>query len=257
MTIATYNVNGIRAALKKGLLDWLRAGRYDVVCLQEVKAREEQVDLTELAALGYAWAWHPADKPGYSGVATLWREAGGLSPKRVASGCAIADFDCEGRVLRTDFDDLALLNVYFPSGSSGEARQAMKMRFLHELGGYLARVRAEQPNLVVVGDYNIAHTERDIHNAKANKKSSGFLPEERSWMSGFLAGGMVDAWRALHPDAVEYTWWSYRGGARARNKGWRLDYQMVSEPLRPRLRAARHTPEAQQSDHCALVVEYA
>ena len=255
MKIATYNVNGVRAALVKGLADWMAAGDYDVVCLQEVKAHEEQVDLRPLSDLGYRWAWHAAEKKGYSGVATLWRE-GRLTPKHIAPGCEMSVYDCEGRVLRTDFDDFALLNCYFPSGSSGEARQTLKMRFLHDFGGYLARVRAERPNLIVVGDYNIAHTERDIHNPKANKNSSGFLPEERAWMSGYVAGGMVDAYRALHPGGREYSWWSFRGGARANDKGWRIDYQMVSEGLRGRLVDAYHLKDDRHSDHAALVVEY-
>ncbi len=260
MKIVSYNVNGIRAALGKGLLEWVQAGDYDVLCLQEVKANEDQVDLSGFAGLGYDWAWFGAEKKGYSGVATFWRkqllpgEVEGRS--HITTGCDIAAYDCEGRVLRTDFPNFSLLNIYFPSGSSGDARQAHKMQFLHDIGDYLAEVRAQQPKLIVVGDYNIAHTEQDIHNPKANAKSSGFLPEERAWMSGFLAGGMVDAFRSLHPELVEYSWWSFRGGARANNKGWRIDYQMVSESLRPVLAKAYHLKDDLHSDHCALVVEY-
>jgi len=254
LKIVTYNVNGIRAALGKGLLDWVQAGEYDIVCLQEVKANEDQVDLAGFAELGYAWEWHAAQKKGYSGVATFWKK--GLTPKHVSGGCGIETYDCEGRILRTDFEDFALLNCYFPSGSSGDIRQAIKMQFLHDVGEYFAAVRAEKPNIIIVGDYNIAHTAIDIHNPKANKKSSGFLPEERSWMSGFLAGGMVDAFRTIHPEEVAYSWWSFRGGARANNKGWRIDYQMVSESLRPRLAQAYHLPNDKHSDHCALVVGY-
>ena len=260
MKIATYNVNGVRAALGKGLVEWVQAGDYDILCLQEVKANEEQVDLAPFAELGYKWAWHSAEKKGYSGVATFWKEGGpapGASsgPTHVESGCALEVYDCEGRVLRTDFADFSVINCYFPSGSSGDVRQGVKMAFLHDIGSYFARVRAAQPNLVIVGDYNIAHTAMDIHNPKSNKNSSGFLPEERSWMSGFLAGGMVDAFRALNPDTVEYSWWSFRGGARANNKGWRIDYQMVSESMRARLQKAYHLKDDKHSDHCALVVE--
>lgn len=254
MKIASYNVNGIRAALSKGLSEWVAAGDYDVLCLQEVKAHEEQVDLQPLADLGYRWAWHAAEKKGYSGVATFWKE--GLSPKLVQAGCDMSVYDCEGRILRTDFPGFTVLNCYFPSGSSGDLRQNLKMAFLHDVGAYFARVRAEQPNLIVVGDYNIAHHDIDIHNPKANKKSSGFLPEERAWMSGFVAGGMVDAYRALHPEAQTYTWWSFRGGARANDKGWRIDYQMVSERLRAHLQDAYHLKDDKHSDHCAVVVEY-
>ncbi len=255
MTIATYNVNGIRAAMLKGLADWAAAGDYDVMCFQEVKALEEQVDLAPFAALGYAWAWHAAEKKGYSGVATFWK-AGRLSPKRITHGCGISTYDCEGRVLRTDFDDFTLLNCYFPSGSSAGARQAVKMDFLADFVPYLAGVRAEQPNVVVVGDYNIAHAERDIHNPKANAKSSGFLPEERAWMTQFVAAGMTDAYRHLNPEAQTYTWWSFRGGARANDKGWRIDYQMVTPGMVPRLKSAYHAQDHQHSDHCAVVVEY-
>ena len=255
MKIASYNVNGIRAAIGRGLVDWVAAGDYDIVCLQEVKALEQQVDLTPIAALGYRWAWHAAERKGYSGVATFWH-AGRLSPKRVTPGCGIGAYDCEGRVLRTDFDDFTLLNCYFPSGSSAEARQAFKMDFLGDFGPYLAGVRAEQPRVVVVGDYNIAHAEIDIHNPKANAKSPGFLPEERQWMTELLAGGMTDAYRHLHPAGQTYTWWSFRGGARANDKGWRIDYQLVSEPMRARLRAAEHHRDHAHSDHCAVVVEY-
>ena len=256
MKIASYNVNGIRAAISKGLVEWAAAGDYDVLCLQEVKALEEQADLSGFAALGYEWAWHAAEKKGYSGVATFWK-AGRLSAKHVAPGCDVAAYDCEGRVLRTDFDGFTIVNCYFPSGSSGDARQDVKMAFLHDVGAYFARVRAEQPRLIIVGDYNIAHTAQDIHNPKANKNSSGFLPEERAWMSGFVAGGMVDAFRALRPEEQSYSWWSFRGGARAKDKGWRIDYQMVSETLRPALRDAYHLKDDQHSDHCAVVVEYA
>ena len=255
MTIASYNVNGIRAALKKGLAEWVAAGDYDVLCLQEVKALEEQVDLQHLADLGYRWAWHAAEKKGYSGVATFWRESR-LTPKLVTPGCGLDVYDREGRVLRTDFSDFALLNIYFPSGSGGEERQAFKMRFLHDLPAYLHRVRAERRELIVVGDYNIAHTPQDIHNPAANKNSPGFLPDERAWVSGLLAGGMTDAYRHLHPEAQTYTWWSFRGGARANDKGWRIDYQMVSPGLVGRLKSARHLRDDVHSDHCAVVVEY-
>ena len=256
MTIVSYNVNGIRAALNRGLLDWIAAGQYDILCFQEVKALEEQVDLAPLAELGYDWAWHAAEKKGYSGVATFWRRSR-LAPKLVTTGCGIARYDCEGRVLRTDFHQFTLLNCYFPSGSSAELRQGVKMDFLADFDPYLEAVRAQQPRVVVVGDYNIAHAEIDIHNPKANAKSSGFLPEERAWMSQHLASGMTDAYRHLHPEAQTYTWWSFRGGARNNDKGWRIDYQMVSEPLRPHLLGAAHHKDALHSDHAAVVVEYA
>ncbi len=255
MTIVSYNVNGIRAALLKGLAEWMARGDYDIVCLQEVKAMEDQVDLTAIAALGYAWAWHAAEKKGYSGVATFWK-VGRLSPKLVTAGCGIGAYDCEGRILRTDFEDFTLLNCYFPSGSSAEERQDVKMRFLADFTPYLAGIRNQQANVIVVGDYNIAHNEIDIHNPKANAKSSGFLPEERAWMTEYVGGGMVDAYRYLNPEAQGYTWWSFRGGARTQDKGWRIDYQMVSAPMQARLMKAYHLKDELHSDHCAVVVEY-
>lgn len=254
MKIATYNVNGIRAAIKKGLLEWLKAGDYDIVCLQEVKAMEEQVDLEPFAELGYQWTWHAAEKKGYSGVATFYKNQ--LSPKLVRAGCGIETYDSEGRVLRTDFKDFALLNCYFPSGTTGTTRQDVKMDFLRDFLPFLDGIRKENPNVIVVGDYNIAHTENDIHNPKSNKNSSGFLPEERAWVDEYLATGMIDAFRHLHPDTIEYSWWSYRAGARGKNKGWRIDYQMVTGPMKARLQKAYHMKDDLQSDHCALVVEY-
>lgn len=254
MKIATYNVNGIRAAIKKGLLEWLKAGDYDIVCLQEVKAMEEQVDLEPFAELDYQWTWHAAEKKGYSGVATFYKS--GLSPKLIQAGCGIDTYDSEGRVLRTDFEDFALLNCYFPSGTTGTTRQDVKMDFLRDFLPFLDGIRKENPNVIVVGDYNIAHTENDIHNPKSNKNSSGFLPEERAWVDEYLATGMIDAFRHLHPDTTEYSWWSYRAGARGKNKGWRIDYQMVTGPMKARLQKAYHMKDDLQSDHCALVVEY-
>ncbi|MFK8057648.1 MAG: exodeoxyribonuclease III [Saprospiraceae bacterium] len=254
MKIATYNVNGIRAAIKKGFVEWLKDGDFDIVCLQEVKAMEEQVDLTPFTELGYKWTWHAAEKKGYSGVATFFKE--GLSPKLIKAGCGIDTYDSEGRILRTDFEDFALLNCYFPSGTTGTTRQDVKMDFLRDFMPFLDEIRKEQPNVIVVGDYNIAHTENDIHNPKTNKKSSGFLPEERAWVDEYLATGMTDAFRHLHPETTEYSWWSYRAGARGNNKGWRIDYQMVTEPMQARLSKAYHMKDDMQSDHCALVVEY-
>ena len=258
MKIATYNVNGIRAAINKGLVDWLKAGDYDILCLQEVKADEHQVDLTPFAQLGYKWAWHSAQKKGYSGVATFWKESpkGLAAPQKITAGCGLDVYDSEGRILRTDFKDFTLLNCYFPSGTTGTSRQDVKMDFLRDFMPYLAGVRTEQPNVIVVGDYNIAHTENDIHNPKGNAKSSGFLPEERAWIDEFIASGMVDTFRQLNPELVEYSWWSYRAGARGNNKGWRIDYQMVSQALLPSLRRAYHLKDDQHSDHCALVVDY-
>ncbi|MBO0947605.1 exodeoxyribonuclease III [Fibrella forsythiae] len=245
MRLVTYNVNGIRAAIKNGLIDWLRENPVDVLCLQEVKATHDVVDLTLLDELGYTYHWHAAEKKGYSGVATFAK----IPADKAVLGCGLAHYDCEGRVLRTDFGDLTILNCYFPSGTSGDLRQGFKMQFLDEFFEYAQNLRQSRPNLIVVGDYNIAHTEIDIHDPVRNKNSTGFLPEERTWMTKWFASGFIDAFREKNPDLVEYSWWSYRAGARANNKGWRIDYISLAEPLRDRLLAAGHHPTAVHSDH--------
>ena len=249
MQILSYNVNGLRAALRNGLADWLAMQPADVLCLQEVKATPDQVDLSPLTALGYALVgWHAAEKKGYSGVA-IWAKR---PADRVEVGCGIAAYDQEGRVLRADFGELTVLNCYFPSGTSGDERQGVKMAFLDDIYRYVQALKAERPQLVVCGDYNIAHTERDIHDPVRNKNTTGFLPEERAWMSDWFAGGFVDAFRHCYPEEVVYSWWSYRAAARANNKGWRIDYHSVSEALAERVLDCRPLPEAIHSDHCPV-----
>ncbi len=249
--ICTYNLNGIRAALGKGLADWLKIKNFDIVCFQETKASPDQVDVSELEAMGYRHFWHSAEKKGYSGVATFCKQ----EPTNVVIGCGIGDYDSEGRILRTDFGDYTVLNCYFPSGTTGDVRQAVKMRFLDNFFDWAHELKKERPNLIIVGDYNIAHNEIDIHNPVSNKNSSGFLPEERAWMTKWFDSGFTDTFRFLHPSKVEYSWWSFRANARANNKGWRIDYQSVSDNLRPNLIAAGHYNEAQHSDHCPVFLE--
>lgn len=250
-TIVSYNVNGIRAAVKKGLVDWLKEGGYDILCVQETKAQLEQVDTSPFDELGYQHHWHSAEKKGYSGVATFSKQA----PDLVVEGCGIEKYDREGRILRTDFGDLTLLNCYFPSGTSGDERQAFKMDFLADFFDWIADLRNERPQLLIVGDYNIAHTEIDIHDPVRNKKSSGFLPEEREWLTQWFESGFVDAYRHLNPEKVEYSWWSYRANARANNKGWRIDYQSATENLAAQLKTAHHLADAKHSDHCPVFLE--
>ena len=251
MQILSYNVNGIRAAVRNGLVEWLADKPYDVLCFQEVKAQPEQVDLSGFEALGYqVVGWHAAEKKGYSGVAILSK----TTPDRVVDGCGLSIYDCEGRILRADFGETTLLNCYFPSGTSGEIRQGVKMRFLQDFQEYTNDLKKERPHLVVCGDYNIAHTENDIHDPVRNKNTTGFLPEERAWMTGWFASGFTDAFRHLNPDLTEYSWWSYRAGARANNKGWRIDYHAVSDSLLDRLVHCRHTTDAVHSDHCGVLL---
>lgn len=248
MKIITYNVNGIRAASDKGLLDWLRQADADIVCLQEVKALPEQINLPAFEALGYQGFFHPAEKKGYSGVATFSRRP----PTQVVTGMDIPDYDREGRVLRLDFEGLSVLNAYFPSGSSGDERQAFKYRFLDDFQPFADRLRASLGRLVICGDFNICHQAIDIHNPKSNANTSGFLPAERSWMDRFFGSGYHDAFRRCCPDPHHYTWWSYRSGARSRNVGWRIDYHAISDALLPDLRDCRIHPEAVHADHCPV-----
>ncbi len=246
--LLSYNLNGIRAALRKGLVEWLALYPHDILCFQELKARVDQVDISPLVQMGYAYWWHEAQKAGYSGVATFSK----LPPKAVVVGMGDTRFDHEGRVLRTDFDSWSLINVYFPSGTMGEQRQQVKYAFMDAFFEYLHALRKEQPRLVVAGDFNIAHTAMDIHDPVRNKKSSGFLPEERAWLTKLLDSGFVDGFRWKHPDEVVYSWWSFRANARAKNKGWRIDYFLVSEALKSCVVDAGYYNEAVHSDHCPV-----
>lgn len=251
MKIISYNVNGIRAALKKGLIDWLTATDPDVLCIQETKAQPDQIDEGIFHEAGYHTYWHSAEKKGYSGVAILTKQ----KPDHVEVGCGIDYIDFEGRMIRADYGDTSVISVYFPSGSSGDERQAVKMRFLADFQNYINELKKERPKLVISGDYNICHEAIDIHNPKSNANTSGFLPEEREWVAGFIQSGFIDSFREFNQGPDNYTWWSYRANARNNNKGWRIDYHMVSEPLRTRLKRGAILPEAKHSDHCPLLVE--
>ncbi|MCX6167212.1 MAG: exodeoxyribonuclease III [Sphingobacteriales bacterium] len=254
MKIITYNVNGIRAALSKNWLDWLKATQADVVCLQEIKASPDQlVDLHLLEELGYQHYWYPAEKKGYSGTAIFTK----ITPTHVEYGCGLPNYDREGRVIRADFEHCSVLSTYFPSGSSGDERQAFKYQFLSDFQLYINDLKTSIPNLVICGDYNICHKPIDIHNPKSNVNSSGFLPEEREWMENFIQSGFVDSFRHFNEEPHHYTWWSYRAGARSKNLGWRIDYTLVSESLKLNLKRAAILPDAKHSDHCPVLVELA
>lgn len=251
MKIITYNVNGIRSALSKGWIDWLKATDPDVVCLQEIKANPEQLDLGAFESLGYHAYWHPAIKKGYSGVAILSKKA----PDKINYGCGIDKYDCEGRVLRADYGDVSVMSVYMPSGSSGEDRQAFKMEWLGDFEDYISKLKEARPNLIISGDYNICHKPIDIHNPVSNAKSSGFLPEEREWIDSFIKTGFIDSFRHFNPEPHNYTWWSYRSGARARNLGWRIDYNLVTKSLQNKIKRSGILSQAKHSDHCPVFVE--
>ena len=251
MKIVSYNVNGIRAAMNKGLVDWLAKEQPDVLCLQETKAHPEQVDVSQFENLGYHHYWESAQKKGYSGVAIISKK----KPLNVKNGCDIPLYDYEGRVIRADYEDFSLMNVYMPSGTSSEERQAFKMQWLDEFYNYAHKIGSERQQLVIVGDYNIAHQEIDIHNPVGNKKNSGFLPEERAWLSKFLDSGFIDSFRYLNHDDQRYSWWTYRFGARGNNKGWRIDYQTVTKNMASRLKRADLLNDVVHSDHCPTLLE--
>lgn len=255
MRIISYNVNGIRAAISKGFLEWLQTHPADIICLQETKAVKENIDCQKLEDMGYEHHWFSAQKKGYSGVAIFTK----IKPDKVAYGNKLTQSDFEGRVIRADFGDITLLNAYYPSGTSGDERQTYKYQWLAEWFDYLQELRKTRPKLIVVGDYNIAHKEIDIHDPKGNKNSSGFLPQEREWMDGFLANRWIDTFRELNPDAKgAYSWWSQRfPTVRAQNKGWRIDYICITDTLKAKLIDARIYPDVKHSDHCPIYAEIA
>lgn len=251
MKIVSYNVNGIRAAITKGFLEWLEQANPDVICLQEIKAMEEQIPVAEFEKLGYRYNyWFSAQKKGYSGVAMLSK----IKPKNVVIGTGIEHMDFEGRNLRMDFEDFSVMSLYLPSGTNS-ARLDHKFMYMDDFQNYITQLKNEIPNLIICGDYNICHEAIDIHDPVRNKTVSGFLPEERAWLDIFIKNGFVDSFRHFNKDPHHYTWWSYRAGARGNNKGWRIDYILVTKNLQERLQRALILPDAKHSDHCPVMIE--
>lgn len=252
MRIISYNVNGIRAAIKKGFIDWLKTDPADIICLQETKATSSDIDTTLLENLGFEHHWFSAEKKGYSGVAIFTK----IKPTKVKIGSGHPLSDAEGRVIEMQFGDIKLINAYFPSGTSGDTRQEYKYQWLNEFETYLEGIKKTNPKIIVCGDYNIAHNEIDIHDPKGNKKSSGFLPEEREWMTKFFNAGWIDTFRYLNKEPHHYTWWSQRfPSVRLNNKGWRIDYFAVTEALKKQLLAAAIYPDIKHSDHCPIYID--
>jgi exodeoxyribonuclease III len=248
MKIITWNVNGVRAALKKGTLDWAWAQEPDLLCLQEVKARPDQLNEDQGNSLRLPYLWNPAEKPGYSGVATFYKE----QPLDFQMGMGEPKFDVEGRVISTLHAGFRLFNIYFPNGQRGQNRVDFKLDFYAHLLGVCDELHAKGENIIITGDFNTAHMPIDLKNPKQNEKTSGFLPEEREWVQKFLDHGFVDIYRRLYPERVQYTWWTYISNARERGVGWRIDYFLVSEALADRVKDVIIHENVLGSDHCPV-----
>ena len=251
MKIISYNVNGIRAAMKKGFIDWLILEQPDVVCIQEIKALRHQIDTEALEKVGYKYNyWFSAEKKGYSGVGIISRQ----EPNNVIYGTGISEMDFEGRNLRVDFDQLSIMSLYLPSGTNLD-RLEFKLSYMDKFYDYVSNLKKTNPNLVIAGDFNICHKAIDIHDPIRNKNVSGFLPVERNWLSKFIELGFIDSFRFYDDKPHKYSWWTYRANARANNKGWRIDYIMVSKSLENKMKNASILSEVVHSDHCPILVE--
>ena len=249
--ILSYNVNGIRSAIGKGLFEFLVEVNPDIICFQETKAQSGQMHESEFEALGYYGYAFSAVKKGYSGVAIFSK----VKPDLVVYGMDNEKYDNEGRVIRADFGDISVISVYFPSGTTGGIRQAFKMDFLSDFQNYLTELRKRRSKLIISGDYNICRLWIDIHNPEKQQDTSGFLPEEREWFANFVDDDYVDSFREFNQEKHQYSWWSYRAGARQNNKGWRIDYHMITSNLKDKLLNAKILPMAVHSDHCPVLVD--
>lgn len=251
MRIFSWNVNGLRAIQKNGFMDWVLNEKPDILCLQETKIQEEQLSDELKQIPGYQAYFSFAERKGYSGVATYTKK----EPLSVQCGIGDPKFDCEGRILITEFAEFILLNIYFPNGQKDEIRLGYKMDFYEAILAYCDELVAKGKKLIICGDYNTAHKEIDLKNPKSNEKRSGFLPEERAWMDKFVSHGYVDVFRYFYPELVKYSWWSYRFKARERNAGWRIDYHFVSENLINEVKGAEIHDHVMGSDHCPVMIE--
>ena len=251
MKIISYNVNGIRAAMKKGFIDWLVYEQPDVICVQEIKALQEQIDIEALEKIGYKYNyWYSAHKKGYSGVGIISKK----EPNNVYYGTGISEMDFEGRNIRVDFDKFSVMSLYLPSGTNLD-RLEFKLSYMDKFYDYVSVLKKTNPNLIIAGDFNICHKAIDIHDPIRNKNVSGFLPVERNWLSKFIELGFIDSFRFFDKNPHKYSWWTYRANARANNKGWRIDYIMVSQSLENKMKNASILSEVIHSDHCPILVE--
>lgn len=250
MKITTWNINGIRAAMGKNILDWISANKADVTCLQEIKAKEHQIDIEKINAAGYKFVCNPAERPGYSGTANLYL----AEPQAITKGMGKEKFDNEGRLIRFSYPDFELFNIYFPNGGKENARVPYKLDFYAYLLNICDEMQKTGKEIIITGDFNTAHKEIDLKNPKSNKKNTGFLPEEREWIDRYLEHGFLDAYRELYPQEVKYTWWTYRFGARQKNIGWRLDYYLVTKGIMDRTKDVVIHNEAMGSDHCPVSI---
>ncbi len=251
MKFRSWNVNGIRAAWGKGFLHWFEDQNADFVALQETKAQVADLDESVIHPKGYGSVWHSAEKKGYSGVAVYYKK----EPQAVIHGLGHSEFDCEGRVLQLEYQDFFLMNAYFPNSQRDHARLDYKLKFCNAMQKRCGEIVATGKHVILCGDYNIAHQEIDLKNPKSNQNNAGFLPEERQWMTSFLASGMNDVFRKHWPEPDHYTWWSYRPGVREKNIGWRLDYHCVDDAFVERVKRVEHQPEVSGSDHCPTLLE--
>lgn len=251
MKLYSWNVNGLRACGARGFLDWFKKQSADVVALQEIKVKPEQLDSALKNPGKYHGFWHPADKPGYSGVALFTKK----EPLAVRYGLGHKKIDHEGRVITAEFKNVIVINSYFPNSRRDHSRLPFKLEFCKLFAKHVEKERAKGKSVLLCADWNIAHTEIDLKNPKSNQKNAGFLPEERAWLTGFLKKGYIDTFRHLNPEPGHYTWWSYRPGVREKNVGWRLDYFLLDQDSKKRLKSAHHQPEVMGSDHCPVRVE--
>ncbi len=249
--VISYNVNGIRAALAKNFTSWLKDKNPDILCIQETKAQPSQIEKPLFDYLGYHQLWFSAETKGYSGVGLLSKN----KPDFYEFGIGIEKYDLEGRLIRADFDDITFISTYFPSGTTGDIRQDFKMDWLNDFKKYIDKLKVIRPNIVISGDFNICHKEIDINHPEKHHKMSGFLPEEREWVTAFIESGFIDTFRVFNQQPDQYSWWSYRANSRQKNLGWRIDYHMVSEPLKNKLINASILQDVIHSDHCPVVLE--